>query len=102
MEILSSSTRPRSKLSQREEKFFSKNVTNVVTTRPIPSGSVEYSSKNVASGSSKTSSSTAATSQVKTINPSILERTGESQAMSQVTRSKHPVDAMTQQRRPQT
>lgn len=51
---------------QREEKFFSKNVTHVVTTRNPPSESRV--------GSSAVTNSSQSNSQLRTINPSLLDK----------------------------
>ncbi|KAH0538002.1 hypothetical protein FGG08_005363 [Glutinoglossum americanum] len=74
-------------LGAREEKFFSAEVTHVVTTRSIPP-----ELDNVNSTDAGGSSSTVATSQVnqlRTINPSLLERSSES-APSQAQYPHHP------------
>ncbi|KAF1813420.1 hypothetical protein P152DRAFT_481509 [Eremomyces bilateralis CBS 781.70] len=62
-------------LGAREEKFFSKSITHVVTTRPIPP---EYKSSSSANGrppSSHGKDQSMANGQPQTINPSLLERT---------------------------
>jgi len=51
---------------KREEKFFSKNVTHVVTTRNPPSES--------SVGSSAATNSSQSNSQLRTINPSVLDK----------------------------
>lgn len=66
-------------LGAREEKFFSKAVTHVVTTRQIPPEQPTSSSVD-----SRTTSSSAVTTQdengqLRTINPSLLDRSTESQ-----------------------
>jgi len=53
-------------VNQREEKFFSKNVTHVVTTRTPPSDS------NISSSNATTSSQS--NPQLRTINPSLLDK----------------------------
>ena len=58
-------------LAQREEKFFSINITHVVTTRPIPSEKA-VQEENEASGDAHVHE------QPKTIDPSLLNRTAES------------------------
>lgn len=50
---------------QKEEKFFSKSVTHIITTRPIPAEDV----------SSATSASSGQDEQLQTINPSLLDKT---------------------------
>ncbi|KAF4541270.1 BRCT domain-containing protein [Lasiodiplodia theobromae] len=65
-------------LGAREEKFFSKSVTHVITTRQIPP-------EQPASNSTDSRTSTTAiiaqdeTGQLRTINPSLLDRSTESQ-----------------------
>ena len=53
---------------QREEKFFSKDVTHVVTTRPLPAESKTMTE------TSQSSSLPSISSQPRAINPSILDR----------------------------
>lgn len=60
-------------LGAREEKFFSKEVTHVVTTRPIPSDhDLKDATEPITPSSASTSSQT--TTQPRTINPSLLDR----------------------------
>lgn len=61
---------------QREEKFFSKEVTHVVTTRPIPSDHDLKDGTDLITLSS-TSTSSQTTTQPRTINPSLLDRQNE-------------------------
>ena len=61
---------------QREEKFFSKEVTHVVTTRPIPSDHDLKDGTDLITLSS-TSASSQTTTQPRTINPSLLDRPNE-------------------------
>ena len=62
------------KRAQSEEKFFSKDVTHVVTARPIPAGS-DTSLTEAETSSSRNLSSQSA--QMRTINPSLLEKQPE-------------------------
>lgn len=63
--------------AQREEKFFSKEVTHVVTSRPIPLDSDSRDATDLVTPSS-TSISSQNTAQPRTINPSLLDRQHES------------------------
>ncbi|KAI5282341.1 hypothetical protein KEM54_002822, partial [Ascosphaera aggregata] len=68
-------------LGAKEDKFFSKSVTHVVTTRPIPP-EIDASSKGEARGDDAASMSKsgivlAADMSTMTVNPSLLERTRE-------------------------
>ncbi|SLM34057.1 Zinc finger, DBF-type [Lasallia pustulata] len=65
-------------LGAREEKFFSKEVTHVVTTRAIPPGSDATASSIDTNPSPSVSTSSLHTNQSRTINPSLLERSLES------------------------
>ncbi|MCJ1392903.1 hypothetical protein MMC18_005775 [Xylographa bjoerkii] len=60
----------------REEKFFSKEVTHIVTTRPHPSESTTTTSGDK-SHTSSLSVTSQESSQLRTINPSLLERSIE-------------------------
>ena len=62
---------------QREEKFFSKEVTHVVTSRPIPLDNDSRDATDLVTLSS-TSTSLQSTAQPRTINPSLLDRQQES------------------------
>lgn len=63
-------------LGAREEKFFSKEVTHIVTTRPIPSDHDLKDGTDLTTLSS-TSTSSQTTTQPRTINPSLLDRQNE-------------------------
>ena len=63
--------------AQREEKFFSKEVTHVVSSRPIPLDSESRDATNLVTPLS-TSTSSQDTAQPRTINPSLLDRQHES------------------------
>ena len=66
---------------QREEKFFSKEVTHVVTTRPIPSDHDLKDETDTITPSSTSAGSQTAT-QPRTINPSLLERPNDFRGQS--------------------
>ncbi|OJD33960.1 g1 s regulator [Diplodia corticola] len=68
-------------LGAREEKFFSKSVTHVVTTRQIPPEQPASSSVDTRTASSNTTTATAQdeAGHLRTINPSLLNRSTESQ-----------------------
>lgn len=81
---------------QREEKFFSKEVTHVVTTRAIPSDS-DSSPTELDTSSKATSSQT--NSQPRTINPSLLNKpAGSVSNERQQTSSKSPLEPSTGKR----
>lgn len=63
-------------LLQRDEKFFSKAVTHVVTTRSIPAE--QHTTPTEASFNSATNDSQSQNSQPQTINPLLLDRSSES------------------------
>ncbi|KAI9877180.1 MAG: hypothetical protein M1830_004615 [Pleopsidium flavum] len=63
-------------LGAREEKFFSKAVTHIVTTRPLPSENDVTTSIETISPSS-TSMGAQPTNQPRTINPSLLDRSAK-------------------------
>ena len=67
-------------MTQREDKFFSKDVTHVVTTRSIPSSN-ETSTSTDGTGPSSNNTPQRRTTQPRTINPSLLDK----QASSRVT-----------------
>ncbi|KAI4276566.1 MAG: hypothetical protein LQ337_002396 [Flavoplaca oasis] len=71
----------------REEKFFSKDVTHIITSRSVPEEPV---SKPSIDGSVPTSgrSNTSIQSQTRTINPALLDRTPESQLQDPFTQPK--------------
>ncbi|KAL9113496.1 MAG: hypothetical protein Q9187_007614 [Circinaria calcarea] len=60
-------------LGAREEKFFSRNVTHIVTTRSIPTESDGNTSVDAHSASATTQENT----QPRTINPSLLEKSSD-------------------------
>ncbi|KAI9835626.1 MAG: hypothetical protein M1837_003699 [Sclerophora amabilis] len=64
-------------LGAREEKFFSKNVTHVVTTRPIPLEPTIPTSTDTIVPSSTTNGPPSQQGQIQTINPSLLDRSSE-------------------------
>ena len=69
---------------QREEKFFSKEVTHIVTTRAIPSGS---------NASTSTDSGTLQENdQPRTINPSLLEKSHEQPSHGVLSKGKFTFD----------
>ena len=78
---------------QREEKFFSKEVTHVVTTRPIPSDHDLKDGSDLTTPSS-TSTFSQATTQPRTINPSLLDRQHESRGQP-LQRNKFTFEAAT-------
>lgn len=80
-------------LGAREEKFFSKEVTHVVTTRPIPSDNDLKDGIDLITPSSTVTSSQA-TSQPRTINPSLLDRQQESRGQP-LQRNKFTFEAAT-------
>ncbi|KAI9709667.1 MAG: hypothetical protein M1812_007645 [Candelaria pacifica] len=65
-------------LGAREEKFFSKAVTHVITTRAIPAESETSASTDAVTPPSTTAGSQAQNGQPRTINPSLLDRSSES------------------------
>lgn len=74
-------------LGAKEEKFFSKDVTHVITTRAVPAESESSSpTENVPPSSS--SSQTHGAGQARTINPSFLERPAEPPSQQLQPRSK--------------
>ena len=77
-------------LFQREEAFFSKAITHVVTIRSIPpeSGSANLSRGRQANASQNQDGSTSS----KTIDPSLLNRNAENQALCQAQKSKFASD----------
>ncbi|EKG11861.1 BRCT domain-containing protein [Macrophomina phaseolina MS6] len=66
-------------LGAREEKFFSKSVTHVVTTRQIPADQPVSSSIDSRTTSSNAAASQDESGQLRTINPSLLDRSTEPQ-----------------------
>jgi len=74
---------------QREEKFFSKEVTHVVTTRPIPSDN------DIGDGSQSTSAGLQNAVQPRTIDPSLLDRQTDAQGYSAQTRNRFTFEAPT-------
>lgn len=76
---------------QRVEKFFSKAVTHVVTTRPIPSAQSS-------SGSGTEARSPSKLAQPATINPSMLKRDEDVQSQSQQSKGKFNFDAALQRK----
>ena len=68
-------------MNQREEKFFSKDVTHIVTTRAIPSGDDGNASTSTNEASVSNGSQTHSRSQ--TINPSLLDRSTEDDSQAQ-------------------
>ncbi|KAI9759594.1 MAG: hypothetical protein M4579_002260 [Chaenotheca gracillima] len=66
-------------LGAREEKFFSKHVTHVVTTRPVPTGPPAASTSTDTVGPSSTTTASNSQAQPQTINPSLLDRSSEAQ-----------------------
>jgi regulatory subunit for Cdc7p protein kinase len=62
---------------QREEKFFSRAVTHVVTTRAIPPEYLDSASAESTAPSSATTETPPIESQPQTINPSLLEKSSE-------------------------
>lgn len=77
---------------QREEKFFSKEVTHVVTTRPIPNDNDSKDTTDLITASS-TSTSSQGVAQPRTINPSLLSRHHESQNQTSQSRSRPALEA---------
>ncbi|KAL8913223.1 MAG: hypothetical protein Q9171_001937 [Xanthocarpia ochracea] len=71
----------------REEKFFSKEVTHIITSRSVPGESDERVSTDEA-GPHPTSSNALNAGQSRTINPALLDRTLESQLHNTLTHSK--------------
>ncbi|KAI4158664.1 MAG: hypothetical protein LQ342_007243 [Letrouitia transgressa] len=71
----------------REEKFFSKEVTHIITNRPIPSDS-DIKAAYDAHAPSPPASSSQNHVQLRTINPSLLERTSEAQSQGSQTKTK--------------
>ena len=82
---------------QREEKFFSKEVTHVVTSRSIPLDSDSKDATDPVTPSS-TSTSSYNTVQPRTINPSLLDRQPETQGLN--SRSKFTFEAPVSKRAP--
>ena len=82
---------------QREEKFFSKEVTHVVTSRLIPLDSDSKDATDPVTPSS-TSTNSYSTVQPRTINPSLLDRQPESQGLN--SRSKFTFEAPVSKRAP--
>lgn len=64
--------------SQREEKFFSKDVTHVVTNRQIPTGQDSAPSTDAIGPAHGSTGMPVFTTQPQTINPLLLERSSES------------------------
>ncbi|KAL8830936.1 MAG: hypothetical protein Q9170_005510 [Blastenia crenularia] len=75
----------------REEKFFSKEVTHIITSRAIP-GDNDYKSSTDPPGLSPTGSSFQSTTQPKTINPLLLERNVETLRQGRDTQPKPRFD----------
>ena len=71
---------------QREERFFSKAITHVITIRSIPpdSSAASLSRGRQANASQNQDSSTSS----KTIDPSLLNRNAENQAPGQIQKSR--------------
>lgn len=89
---------PTDQTLQREEKFFSRAVTHIVTTRPIPSSpDTEPSAPSL--GSSKTTGTLQSQSAQRTINPSLLDRTADPQPLIQPRSGRHALEAASQRRR---
>ncbi|KAL8715754.1 MAG: hypothetical protein Q9220_000421 [cf. Caloplaca sp. 1 TL-2023] len=75
----------------REEKFFSKEVTHIVTSRAVPEDS-DPKGSNDTSDPSPASSNPQTTNQPRTINPVLLDRASESQIPGQASQSKSKFD----------
>ncbi|KAL8723263.1 MAG: hypothetical protein Q9225_000385 [Loekoesia sp. 1 TL-2023] len=75
----------------REEKFFSKEVTHMITSRPLP-GDNDVKGSIDAPGPASTSSSSQSTTQPPTINPLLLNRNLENQRQGQDTQPKPKFD----------
>lgn len=85
-------------MSQREEKFFSRSVTNVVTTRPVPTGPWDPTPSD-GRQVSRQAPSVMSSTQSKTIDPSLLvDKAADLQAFVQQTRNRYAQES-TQQRR---
>ena len=82
-------------MSQREEKFFSRSVTHIVTTRSIPSDTDVSAATSV---SSRAASVPAQSSQ-RTINPSLLDKSADLQTVAQSRNGKQALDAISQRRK---
>ena len=84
---------------QREEKFFSKEVTHVVSTRQIPTTS---DNQNAADGTTTSSTSIILqpTNQARTINPSCLERHSENRGQLNQSKSKFTFEVSLSRRAP--
>ncbi|KAF2135890.1 uncharacterized protein K452DRAFT_157755 [Aplosporella prunicola CBS 121167] len=67
-------------LGAREEKFFSKDVTHVITTRPIPPEQSVSSSVDLRATPSNAITSPESKGEVRTINPSLLNRSNDQHA----------------------
>ncbi|OCL08873.1 hypothetical protein AOQ84DRAFT_363742 [Glonium stellatum] len=80
-------------LGAREEKFFSKAVTHVVTTRPIPPEIDTSSSVGASTPSSNVTGSHGIHGQSRTINPSVLDRSAESQNQAQQLKGRFTFEA---------
>ncbi|KAL8947187.1 MAG: hypothetical protein Q9222_006503 [Ikaeria aurantiellina] len=75
----------------REEKFFSREVTHIVTSRAVP-GDGDGKSSIDASGPSPTSPNPQTTNQLRTINPVLLDRASGSQIPNQTSQPKSKFD----------
>ncbi|KAL9604696.1 MAG: hypothetical protein Q9219_000416 [cf. Caloplaca sp. 3 TL-2023] len=67
---------------QREEKFFSKEITHIITSRALP-GDSDAKSPTDAPSTSSTNFGSQTTTQPRTINPSLLDRNVETQRQGQ-------------------
>ena len=83
---------------QREEKFFSKDVTHVVTLREIPMDADLGETADVASASSASTG----TNPIKpsTINPSVLDRTNDEYQQAGISKTKFTFEAAANRRTP--
>ncbi|KAI9716751.1 MAG: hypothetical protein M1828_007558 [Chrysothrix sp. TS-e1954] len=87
-------------LGAREEKFFSRSVTHIVTTRSIPSSTKDDTSTEQQDATSKASSSRAQQASSRTINPSLLDRLVDSQGNGTLQRGKSVPSAAIARRAP--
>jgi regulatory subunit for Cdc7p protein kinase len=84
---------------QREEKFFSKEVTHIVTTRPTPTHNDSRDATDSAVPSS-VSTTSQGTGQPRTINPSLLDRQHDTSGQSLQSRTRFTFEAPASKRAP--
>ena len=82
-------TRQIAQLGAREERFFSKNVTHIITTRAVPPENEQTSDTNSVTSTMSTEQ-TSADSQPQTINPSLLNKGPGSRSQTSETTKSNP------------